>query len=224
MPWWCTPFQLLLCHWWCWEQEFGTGEQDRRTGIWNKRRQRLSEADTSRGSEKSWAIASQLLFLTHKQGRISSPEMGLASFVCLKILEAWQKSCLSDVRRDRFQISGQTGYMMVPEWTLLGDGRKFSVTSGARSMDDTFVSHASCSTLCFLSISGGVWGCGCDSENVHSVHRPFWAEHLFMWFWRDWTWWARWPCSSSLYAALSWLHQWHKYAINNTIYSSAAFT
>lgn len=55
---------------------------------------------------------------------------------------------------------------MVPEWTLLGDGRKFSVTSGAQSMDDTFMSHASCSTLCFLSISGGVWGCGCDSENV----------------------------------------------------------
>lgn len=68
---------------------------------------------------------------------------------------------------------------MVPEWTLLGDGRKFSVTSGAQNMD-TFMSHALCDTLHFLSISGGVWGCGCDSDNVHSVYRPFWAEHLFI--------------------------------------------
>lgn len=67
---------------------------------------------------------------------------------------------------------------------------------------------------------GGVGG----TVEMFSVHRPFWAKHLFIWFWRDWTWWARWPCSSSFYAALSWLHQWHKYVINNTIYSSAAFT
>lgn len=66
--------------------------------------------------------------------------------------------------------------MLVPEWTLLGDGKKFSLTSGAQNMD---MSHAPCGTLHFLSISGGAWGCGCDSENVHSLYRPFW-ENIYL--------------------------------------------
>lgn len=61
------------------------------------------------------------------------------------------------------------------------------------------------------------WGVGGTAKMFTVFIGHSGQKHLFIWFWRDWTWWARCPCSSSFYAALSWLHQWHKYAIIQSI-------